>query len=39
LIRKGGMSGGATAAHSAGLLKSITTDADQIASRIRDANK
>ena len=39
LLHKGGIAGGASAAHAEGVLRGVQEYIDQFASRIRDANK
>jgi hypothetical protein len=39
LLHKGGMAGGAPAAHAEGVLRGVKQYVDQVATRIRDANK
>ena len=39
LLHKGGLAGGAPAAHAEGVLRGVTQYVDQFATRIRDANK
>ena len=39
LLHKGGIAGGASAAHAAGVLRGVQEYVDQFSTRIRDANK
>jgi hypothetical protein len=39
LLHKGGLTGGAAAAHAAGVLRGLQEYVDQFSTRIRDANK
>ena len=39
LLHKGGIAGGASATHAAGVLRGVQEYVDQFSTRIRDANK